>query len=60
MPMITSSSCVMKSTTASAMFSPADSLTPRTLIAASAAMIRIPATMSAGAERSGSQNSPPM
>jgi hypothetical protein len=60
MPTMTSSSCVMKSTTASAMFSPADSLTPRTLIAASSAMMSAPAMMSPGAERSGFQNRPPM
>ena len=48
MPTTTSSSCVMKSTTASAMFRPADSLTPRTLIAASSTMMSAPTTMSPG------------
>ena len=59
-PTSTSSSCVMKSTTASRMLTPADSLTPITLIAASTAMTPAPKMMSPGAERSGSQNSPPM
>jgi hypothetical protein len=41
------------------MFSPADSLTPMTLIAASRAMMIAPATMSPGECRSACQNTLP-
>ena len=59
-PTSTSSTWVRKSTTARRMFTPADSLTPTTLITASTAITTAPTMMSPGAERSGSQNSPPM
>ena len=58
-PATTSSSCVAKSMTASRMLTPVDSLAPNTLIAASTAITTQPEMMSAGDERSGSQNSPP-
>ena len=59
-PATTSSSWVAKSTTASRMLTPVDSLAPKMLIAASTAITRQPAMMSAGDDRSGSQNRPPM
>ena len=59
-PTSTSSSWVRKSATASRTLTPADSLTPKTLIAASTAITPAPKMMSPGADRSGSQNSPPM
>jgi hypothetical protein len=58
-PASTSRSWVAKSMTASRMLTPVDSFAPNTLMAASTAMTRQPATMSPGDERSGSQNSPP-
>ena len=58
-PTSTSRSWVAKSTTASRMLTPVDSLAPKTLIAASVTITMQPATMSPGEERSGSQNSPP-
>ena len=45
--------------TASTMLSPADSLTPTTLIAHSTTTTPMPTMMSPGAWRSGSQNRPP-
>ena len=49
----------MKSMTASRTLTPVDSLTPKTLIAASTAITTQPAMMSPGEWRSASQNSPP-
>ena len=47
-PTTTSTTCVMKSATARNTFSPAASLTPNTLIAASTATITIPPITSPG------------
>ncbi len=58
-PTSTSSSCVAKSSSASVMLTPADSLTPMTFTSDSTITTPMPKMMSPGDERSGSQNSPP-
>ena len=57
---MTISSWVKKSTSARTMFRPADSLMPTTLMIDSTTMTPAPNNTSPGADRSGSQNSPPM
>jgi hypothetical protein len=59
-PISTNSNCVMKSMTASRMLRPADSLIPITFTRTSSAITAAPKMMSPGADRSGSQNRPPM
>ncbi len=59
-PISTSSNWVTKSMTASRMFTPADSLTPTMFTATRDRITKAPKMMSPGADRSGSQNRPPM